>query len=146
MGREEERKRKKEKREREEKRRKQKREKERKSEGRRPGRANVALDLVESVTKGNTRMIGIFTVFDVKAEAYLQPFFAHKEALALRMFTEAASDPDHQFCKHAEDYTLFAIGEWEENSGEIQMYDVKKPLGNALQFTVAPHLVEGGQE
>lgn len=76
----------------------------------------------------------IFTVYDVKAELYLQPFFSPTEQTALRSFRAAASDQDHDFWKFSEDYTLFFIGEWNEVDGVLDMAIAMKPLGNALQF------------
>lgn len=76
----------------------------------------------------------MFAVFDVKAEAYLQPFFAMSTGVAVRMFEEAASDREHAFYKHAEDYTLFKVGEFYQDSGQLVPSDVLIPLGNAMQF------------
>lgn len=61
----------------------------------------------------------LFTVYDSKAEGYLQPFFAMTEAVALRMFSTAVGDPDHDFHRHAEDYTLFCIGEFDQAEGVL---------------------------
>lgn len=76
----------------------------------------------------------MFAVFDVKAEAYLQPFFAMSTGVALRMFEEAASDKEHAFHKHAEDYTLFKVGEFHQDNGQLVPTEVLIPLGNAMQF------------
>ena len=76
----------------------------------------------------------IFTVFDAKAEAYLQPFFAMKEGVAMRNFSTAINTPEHQFNKFAEDYTLFYIGDWDEETCEILMLQAPQSLGNAITF------------
>ena len=75
----------------------------------------------------------LFTIYDVKAEAYLRPFTAPTKGLALRSFIDAANDPREPMNKHAADYTLFEIGEWDEIAGTIKMYDAKLPLGTALE-------------
>lgn len=81
----------------------------------------------------------IFTVYDAKAEAYLQPFFSSTDGTAMRAFQAAATDAEHDFGKFAEDYTLFEIGQWDETEGSITMLDAKKPLANAIQFrTTSP--------
>jgi len=61
----------------------------------------------------------LFTVFDSKAEGYLQPFFAVTEAVALRMFMTAVEDPQHDFHRFAEDYTMFRIGEFDQAEGVL---------------------------
>lgn len=70
---------------------------------------------------------------DIKAEAYLQPFFAQTDGLAIRMFQAAANDQEHQFWKYAEDYTLFNIGVWDEKNGVLHS-STKEPLGTAIQY------------
>lgn len=61
----------------------------------------------------------IYTIRDSKAEAYLQPFFATTDGVALRYITSALDDPDHEFTKHIEDYILFLIGQFDEETGEL---------------------------
>lgn len=61
----------------------------------------------------------IYTVHDSKAEAYLQPFFAANDAVAMRYLETAANDSGHEFARHAEDYTLFEIGGFDETTGNM---------------------------
>ena len=62
----------------------------------------------------------IFTVYDSKIEAYLQPFFQKATPQALRTFTDMVNNPDHPFHSHAEDYTLFELGVYDETNGRIE--------------------------
>lgn len=71
----------------------------------------------------------IFTIKDEKAESFLQPFFAKNSAVALRMIEEAANDTDHNFNKHAEDFRIFEIGGFDEDTGEI---DAMLPMSHGL--------------
>ena len=61
----------------------------------------------------------IFTIYDSKAHAYLTPFFLHQDGMALRIFTDCVNDPNHQFGKHPEDYTLFSIGSWSDDKAKF---------------------------
>lgn len=63
--------------------------------------------------------MNIFTIFDNKALAYLQPFFSRNIATAIREITAVMSNPDHNFSTHCEDYSLFHIGDYDENTGKI---------------------------
>lgn len=74
-----------------------------------------------------------FTVYDSKAEAYLRPFFAGTRGQAMRSFSDAVNDPAHEFNKHAEDYTLFYLGGFNEASGMLEP-DQMSSLGNAITF------------
>lgn len=76
----------------------------------------------------------IFLIFDVKAEAYLPPFFMNATGLAIRTFADMACDKNHQVGQHPEDYTLFEVGEYSQIDGSIEMYDAKRPLGTALEY------------
>ena len=60
-----------------------------------------------------------FTVHDQKLEAYITPFFAPTAADAIRSFTEAANTVDHNFHKHAEDYSLWMNGSFDQSTGDI---------------------------
>ena len=77
-------------------------------------------------------MTKVLTVYDCKAEAYLQPMFAPTTAYAVRMFSDAANTDTHDFYKFAADFTLFEIGEWDEKAGEILLFGSKENLGTAL--------------
>lgn len=78
--------------------------------------------------------IGIFSVYDSKAEAYLQPFYAANARVAQRSMQEATADPTHNFHKYAEDYTLFEIGTFEDSTGTISDHPANISLGNALNL------------
>ncbi|AXH75849.1 MAG: nonstructural protein [Microviridae sp.] len=75
----------------------------------------------------------IYTVYDSKAEAYLPPFYAPTDGSALRSFATAAQTPDHEFHKFASDYTLFAIGTFDDQSATIE-YHTPRSLGVALEY------------
>lgn len=81
----------------------------------------------------------VFTVYDSKAEAYLQPFFSVSTGAAVRMFSDAITDSNHQFHKHAADYTLFHIGEYDDTNGLLKAV-TPVSLGNALEYKSAPAL------
>ena len=76
----------------------------------------------------------IFTVYDSKAEAYLPPMFLHTKGLAIRSFTAAVNNSGHDFNKYAADFTLMEIGEWDDNSGKIDMYPAMKNIGCGIEF------------
>lgn len=62
----------------------------------------------------------VFSVYDSKAEAYLKPFFAPTIGLALRSMQAAVSDDQHEFCKYPGDYTLFQIGTYRDETGQLE--------------------------
>jgi len=64
--------------------------------------------------------INIFAVFDKKAVSYLQPFYFTQKGQAIRSFEDAVNDPQTSFNKHPEDYSLFKLGEFDDQSGIIK--------------------------
>ncbi len=66
----------------------------------------------------------MYSVWDSKADAYIQPFFATNDKVALRMFQNACDDSAHDFSRHSEDYTLFRIGTFDQQKGDLQPENV----------------------
>lgn len=62
----------------------------------------------------------IYTIFDSKAELFLPPFYAVNDQVAIRRCKATMRDLDHDFSQHAEDYTLFNIGKFDQVKGEIE--------------------------
>lgn len=81
-------------------------------------------------------ILKVFAIYDSKAEAYLPPFFCSSKGVAIRMFSDAASDGTHNFCKHSSDYTLFELGSFDDNSALFLMHPAPVPLGTALEHAV----------
>jgi hypothetical protein len=65
----------------------------------------------------------IFTVYDSKSEAYLQPWFVPTAAVAIRAFTDCCKNPEHNFGQHPEDYHLYQVGVWDRLKGTVTAED-----------------------
>lgn len=76
----------------------------------------------------------VFAIFDVKVEAYLQPFFARTVGEGLRIFVDAVQAEGSRFARHAEDFTLFEVAEWSEEGGDFLNGAANKPLGCAIEY------------
>lgn len=61
----------------------------------------------------------MYSVYDSKGDSYTPPFYDHAEGRALRTFADCCNDPEHQFGKHPEDYTLFDMGQFDDTLGTI---------------------------
>lgn len=89
-------------------------------------------------------LLRLFTVYDEKAECYLPPFTFKTRGEAVRAFTESCTDINHQFFKHAADYTLFALGEYDDATAVYTPVGTPESLGKAIEYKTinAPHLIE----
>lgn len=79
-------------------------------------------------------ILNIFTVYDAKAEAYLQPFYMQSKGEALRAFMETVADPNHQFSKHSADFSLVHLGEFDNSTARFT------PLPTPLVLALAHEL------
>lgn len=77
----------------------------------------------------------LFSVYDSKTKTYAQPNFLINKGAALRAWEEAANDKSMQIGKTPADFTLFHIGEFDDETGVITMANVKESLGCAIEFT-----------
>lgn len=81
--------------------------------------------------------IKLFSVFDSKVGAYMQPFYARTSGEAVRSFQDAIVREGSQFGTHAEDFTLFELGTWDDVSAQIEMLPTPHSLGVASEFKAA---------
>jgi len=80
--------------------------------------------------------VKVFSIFDSKAEIFWTPRFYLNAGVALRDFADAvtATKGDNALAQHPEDYTLFEIGNWDENGGDWIGYDAKIALGVGIEY------------
>ena len=76
----------------------------------------------------------IFSVYDTKAQAFLPPFFMTNAAVAIRAVASALQDPSHQFAKHATDYVLYELGEWNDVTAIFEQHGTPVNLGIVSSF------------
>lgn len=76
----------------------------------------------------------MFSIYDTKVEAYLQPIFLPTIAAAIRAVTDTVNDPNHHFNKHPEDYVLFDLGQFSDTDCTFQHHDAPKSLGVLIEF------------
>jgi len=77
----------------------------------------------------------MFVIYDVKANAYMQPWFLTQTGMALRAFSDCVNDPEHNFGRHPEDYTLFQIGDFDDQDARIN-WNAPQSMGNGIEFVV----------
>lgn len=80
----------------------------------------------------------VYTVYDSKVEAYLPPFFMKNKGEVLRAWETTVNDPQSNMCKFPADFTLFEIGEFDDQSGVVSMYEAKVSYGLALEYKHKP--------
>ena len=86
----------------------------------------------------------VFSIFDSCAGVYDRPFVAHNEASAKRAFGDIAVSADHHIGQHPEHYSLFVVGEWDDNNGVIKPVD-RVCVVTALEMVSASRKVDEAQ-
>lgn len=77
----------------------------------------------------------VFTAYDNKTKAFLPPFQLRTSEEAIRGFTEVCNTQDHQFQKYPEDYSLYLLGEFDDNTGRYENEQEPKLLITGRQIT-----------
>ena len=64
----------------------------------------------------------IVSVWDNAMQMYARPFFAPSEGVAIRSFCDEVKrgGEDNQMSKHPADFSLHALGSWNEETGIIE--------------------------
>lgn len=75
----------------------------------------------------------VFSIYDQKAAAYLPPFVLPRAEMAQRSFETAINSDTHQFGEHPEDYTLFELGIWDDETAQFQL-GTANSLGNGVEY------------
>lgn len=64
------------------------------------------------------KIVTEFAVYDKVAEMYMQPFRSSNKLKALQGFKDVANDPKSNIHKHPEEYQLYEIGTFNEETAE----------------------------
>lgn len=80
-------------------------------------------------------ILKVFAVKDKQVDAFLQPFFSPTLGSALRSLMEVVNDPQHTFSKHAADYVLYDIGEYDDSNGVLTPTNIPDPVVNLSDLT-----------
>lgn len=78
--------------------------------------------------------VDLFSVFDMAAARFMDPFCAPTMEFAIRGFKECCETQGHQFQKFPEDYALYMVGSFDAETG------VMTP-GKSLKISMASSFV-----
>lgn len=91
-----------------------------------------------------------FAVQDRAVGNFLPPHFFRSEGEMMRAYGEACSDPQHQFARHGEDFWLYRLGEYDDETGVMVLSDAPEfvlklsALAPAMSQAVAKQLRPNG--
>lgn len=77
----------------------------------------------------------MYSVYDVKSKLYQVPFHSHNDGHAIRCFTDMVRHEKSHLSRYPEDFILFNVGSFDDESGVIS------PLSRPIQIIVASECV-----
>lgn len=69
-------------------------------------------------------IVNIFAIKDSASRAFNQPFSMHTFGQAIRAFQASVNDESSQINKNPEDFSLYHIAEYDDNTGVITPVDI----------------------
>jgi len=61
----------------------------------------------------------LYSIFDKAAGIYTKPLFARADGEVMREFTNLCTSADHPYSDHPEDYSLFRLGIFDDQTGKL---------------------------
>jgi len=79
--------------------------------------------------------LNVYSIRDIKAEIYGNPFYMSQDGQALRAFGDLVGDEKTSISKHPEDYQLFKLAEYDDVSGKHIALDAPKYMSQGSDWT-----------
>ncbi|AXH71912.1 MAG: nonstructural protein [Microviridae sp.] len=73
--------------------------------------------------------MGIYCLYDKKARIFLAPYIGENDEVGQRSFEEFLSDPKMIFSRRPQDYALYRLGKYHQDTGMIE------PEGEVVRIT-----------
>ena len=74
----------------------------------------------------------MIAVKDAKVGSYARPVPVVNAATGVRAFPDAVNDPSTEYHKHPEDYTIWELGSFDDQTGLFTNLDTPIQLANAI--------------
>lgn len=84
-------------------------------------------------------IFSVLAVYDRVAETYGRPFFTTSVGVGLRSFTDEVnnSNPDNQLYKHPQDFELYHLGSFVDDSATFELNDTPQLVARALDLILS---------
>lgn len=76
-------------------------------------------------------VLKMFCIRDAKADIFHRPFFSSTHGEAERQFVQVVNDDKSTIFKFPEDFDLYYLGEYDDNSGKIKSLDTPQHVQKA---------------
>lgn len=86
------------------------------------------------IGKNKMNTLNAYAVKDIQSQLFTNPYFLQNDTVALRSFETACKTENHQFNKYPEDFSMYHIGTYNIETGEL-ISTTPKQISNATSFT-----------
>lgn len=86
-------------------------------------------------------MLRIYSIRDSKAGVFNQPWFAKTHGEAERNFIQLSRDEKSMVSQFPEDYDLYFLGSYDDQSGKIEPLSAPEHVAKAVSVKERPHAV-----
>jgi len=76
----------------------------------------------------------VYTIYDSKIQTYMRPFFLQANGAARRAFEDLVNDKSTEISRHPEDYTLFELATFDDQTGVFENANAPTSLGLAQEY------------
>lgn len=80
----------------------------------------------------------IVAVRDRAVDAFSRPFFVPSVGAAVRSFRDEVNNPESPMNKHPEDYDLYELGAFDDESGDLRSLDKPRMVAIGKDCLVKP--------
>lgn len=81
--------------------------------------------------------LNIYSIYDEKAEAYNTPQYLRHKGEAIRMLQTTLDNKETMISKYPKDYSLYCLGTFDDNKGEIEGIAVPVLIVRATELLIA---------
>lgn len=85
-------------------------------------------------------ILQVMVVYDSKSRAHLLPMFVSHVEVGQRGFADAANDPTGVIGRNPEDFSLFHIGEWDDEIAQMNAFETRRAMGRAATYQRPPNV------
>lgn len=80
----------------------------------------------------------VLAVRDSAMDAFLRPMFGPSVGVVVRSFVDEVNRAaeDNAMHKHAGDYVLYQLGEWDDETGRFEMFEEAKQVSRGVDVLV----------
>lgn len=79
-------------------------------------------------------LFNVFAIYDTAVQTWRPPLYARSKGEILRSFVDAVNNPQTEFAKHPEDYTLFELGTWDDDKCKFDLLKTPVSIGKAIEY------------